>query len=90
MFNVPLTAGVPGFRVGLPVDDDNPVRRPLSVAPSTAAFGYDPYGDVLQTTAPTAFGLPARRIEPMFRSPEAGPNRILATTIGPACRPLHR
>jgi hypothetical protein len=79
MFNVPLTAGVPGFRVGLPVDDDNPVRRPLSVAPSTAAFGYDPYGNVLQTTAPTAFrpaGTPHRAYVPVAGGwPSQDPSR---------------
>ena len=79
MFNVPLNAGVPGFRVGLPVDDDNPVRRPLSVAPSTAAFGYDPYGNVLQTTAPTAFrpaGTPHRAYVPVAGGwPSQDPSR---------------
>jgi hypothetical protein len=62
MFNVPLNAGVPGFRVGLPddppgfrIDENGSIRRPLSAVPSAAAFRYDPYSNVPQITAPTAF-----------------------------------
>ncbi len=80
MFNFPLNAGVPGFRVGLPVDDD-PVRRPLPVAPSAAAFGYDPYSNVPQTTAPTAF-----RPAGMFYNADSGlsptPHRAYVPVAG--------
>lgn len=55
MFNVPPNAGFIGFRVGLPDDEDDPALRTLPATPSAAVFGYDPYGNALQTTAPTAF-----------------------------------
>lgn len=61
MFKVASDTAVPGFRVGLPdelpgfsIDENGSVRRPLLVAPGAAAFG-DPYGNVLQAMAPTAF-----------------------------------
>jgi hypothetical protein len=63
MFKFASDTAVSGFRVGLPdelpgfsVDENGSVRRPLPAAPVTTAFGYDPYGNVLQTMAPTAFG----------------------------------
>ena len=56
MFNLPLNAGVPGFRVGLPDDENGSVRRALPATLSAPPFGYDPFGNALQTTAPTAFG----------------------------------
>jgi hypothetical protein len=61
MFKVASDTAVPGFRVGLPdelpgfsIDENGSVRRPLLVAPGAADFG-DPYGNVLQAMAPTAF-----------------------------------
>ena len=63
MFKVASDTAVPGFRVGLPdelpgfsIDENGSARRPLPTAPAATAFGYDPYGNVLQTMAPTAFG----------------------------------
>jgi hypothetical protein len=38
VFNVPLNAGVPGFRVGLPDDEGDPVRRPSPIALGPASF----------------------------------------------------
>jgi hypothetical protein len=61
MFKVASDTAVPGFRVGLPdelpgfsIDENGSVRRPLLAAPGTASFG-DPYANVLQAMAPTAF-----------------------------------
>jgi hypothetical protein len=61
MFKVASDTAVPGFRVGLPdeppgfsIDENGSVHRPLLAAPGAAAFGFDPYGNVLQTMAPTA------------------------------------
>jgi hypothetical protein len=62
MFKVVSDTNVPGFRIGLPdelpsfsLDENGSVRRPLPAAPGAATFGYDPYGNVLQTMAPMAF-----------------------------------
>jgi hypothetical protein len=61
MFKVASDTAVPGFRVGLPdeppgfsIDENGSMHRPLLAAPGAAAFGFDPYGNVLQTMAPTA------------------------------------
>jgi hypothetical protein len=61
MFKVVSDTAVPGFRVGLPdelpgfsIDENGSPRRPSLAAPDAASLG-DPYGNVLQAMAPTAF-----------------------------------
>jgi hypothetical protein len=61
MFKVAFDTAVPGFRVGLPdeppgfnIDENGSPRPPSLAAPDAASFG-DPYGNVLQATAPTGF-----------------------------------
>jgi hypothetical protein len=60
MFKFVPDTEVSGFRVGLPddlpgfsIDENGLPRRPLPSAASSIPFGYDPYSDVLQITAPT-------------------------------------
>lgn len=59
MFKFNPQTGVPGFRVGLTedppgfaIEPDGSVRRAIPGTPSAPAFGYDPNGNALQTTAP--------------------------------------
>src|SRR5215813_4985895 len=59
MFKFVPDTEVPGFRVGLPDDppgfriaEDGSVRSPV-LPPPTVPFGYDPYSNILQITAPT-------------------------------------
>jgi hypothetical protein len=53
MFKVVPDTNVPGFRVGLPDDNNESARRSLPAVPSGVAPGYDPYSNVLQAMVPT-------------------------------------
>jgi len=55
MFKVVPDTNVPGFRVGLPADNNESARRSLPAVPSGVAPGYDPYSNVLQAMVPTVF-----------------------------------
>jgi hypothetical protein len=57
MFNFKPNSRVPGFRVGLTDDEDDPVSPAFSAPSNAVPFGYDPYSDALQLTAPTRVGL---------------------------------
>jgi hypothetical protein len=82
LFKFASDNAVPGFRVGLPdelpgfrIDENGSVRRPLLAAPGAPAFGYDPYGNVLQTMVPTV-----SRPAGMFRRAN---NEVIPTQFHP-------
>ena len=62
MFNFRPNTGLPGFRVGVAEEDpgfrintDGSVGPTLPSTSNAAVFAYDPYGNALQTAAPTPF-----------------------------------